>query len=227
MASHLGILKCCGVFLLLFFCSEADAQVAGYLGHRSVLGVELGVFPNLWQTLQNEQPIRINTQFGLQGERVVTRGLAIGGHVQGFVVGRPYATTSSAGRMQMQGLQIGLDIRAYTFARKGNVPPLGPFHRFGVSFVEYRVKDLDQQYYPDGRENLGHFQAALLSYTIGAQRVIADRFTISAGMRLSWMVAFSPATFPSLDTYIWDASVGRLRGFFGGQFVFGSGILLK
>lgn len=217
---------CCLLVLLCALCWPAMGQVSGYLGKKTVVGVEAGFFPNAWQMIQQEDPLAINLRLGFQAERIVSRQLSVGGHVAAFSTSAAYRVDSAAGRMRLLGQQIGVDFRAYSPVRRGNLPPLGPVHRFGIAYVFYQARDLNRRYFPDGRPDLGRYQAALIQYTLGTQRVWNDRYTTFAGLSFSWTIALSPGTFPDQDLYLWEKSVGRLRGFFGGQLVLGAGILL-
>lgn len=216
-------LICC-VFLLGGL--NLSAQVSGYLGKRTIVGIETRFFPNVWQTLSNDQPVRLNAQAGLQMERVLTRSLSAGIHVQALSSRTFYETAQGSGRIAISGQQFGIDIRSYTFRKRGNIPPLGPQHRFGLSFLRYQLRDLNLNYYPDGRRDLGTYQAAVLNYSLMTQRVYLDKYVLSTGVNFSWVIPFTPSGFPLTDSFLWDRSVSRLRGFFAGQLVVGIGVLL-
>lgn len=214
------------LWVILGTTSGSIGQVSGYLGKRTIVGLETSAFPNLWQSAFNDRPVALNLQTGLQAERILTRTLSVGASAQYFSTKSFYNTDVVSGNMSMRGYQIGIDLRAYSFQKNGNIPPLGAMHRFGISYLNYWLRDDNRRYFPDGRKALGRYEAALLSYTLAFQRVFLDRYVLTSGVRFSWTVALSPESFPDQDIYLWEKSMGRLRGFFGGQLVLGAGILL-
>lgn len=218
-----------GFFVLMMMIGTANwgfAQVSGYLGKRTIVGLETSVFPNLWQSAINDRPVALNLQAGLQAERILTRTLSVGASAQYFSAKSFYDTDVVSGNMSMRGYQVGIDLRAYAFQKNGNIPPLGVMHRFGVSYLSYWLRDDNRRYFSDGRKSLGRYEAALLSYTLASQRIFFDQYVLTTGVKFSWTVALSPESFPDQDIYLWEKSMGRLRGFFGGQLVLGVGILL-
>lgn len=213
--------------LLIMVCANlATGQVSGYLGKRTIVGVETRIFPNLWQSAFNDRPVALNLQAGFQAERILTRTLSAGVSWQYINTQSFYDTNGLSGNMSIRGHLVGIDLRAYSFQKNGNIPPLGVVHRFGLSYLTYWLSDDNRRYYPDGRKELGKYEAALLSYTLAAQRVFFDKYILTTGLGFSWTVALSPDSFPDQDIYLWERSMSRLRGFFGGQLVLGLGVLL-
>lgn len=214
------------VVLLMAAGNLAMGQVSGYMGKRTIVGLETRVFPNLFQSAFNDRPVALNLQAGLQAERILTRTLSAGVSWQYITTQSFYDTDAVSGNMSIQGHVVGIDLRAYTFQKNGNIPPLGPMHRFGVSYLTYWLTDDNRRYFPDGRKELGKYEAAILSYTLASQRVFWDKYVLTTGVSFSWAIALSPDSFPDQEIYLWEKSMGRLRGFFGGQLVLGVGILL-
>ncbi len=221
-----SLLKWLLLSVLLLTIVQVEAQVSGYLGKRTIVGMEMSAFPNVWQYVQGERPIRLHWQAGLQVERIVSRRISAGASWHFFSTPLAYSSDSLSGTIALQGSHVGLDFRTYPYKRQGNLPPIGTFHRAGVSFLHYRLVDNAQAYDPAKGRNLASYQGLLLTYTLGHQWVWADQFTTNVGVRMSWTAAFSPSTFPYQDQVLWERSFGRIRAFFGAQIVVGAGYLL-
>lgn len=205
----------------------AQAQVPGYLGYKTSLGLELSGFPNVWFRFQEDQPLRLNLQYGLAAERVLTRRISMDALWQRWSAEDRYTWNQRSGTMSLSGSMFTLGVRLYTTRRAGNLPPLGPFHRFSATWVNYRLIDQDRNFYPDQRWSMGSFEALALSYTLGMQRVLYDRVTVMGGLRVGWLEPLSEAPGPKQETYIWDRSMNRSRGFVSGQLVLGVGWLFQ
>ncbi|MDX2245309.1 MAG: hypothetical protein SF052_00930 [Bacteroidia bacterium] len=212
--------------MLLFICC-LPAQPPGYVGKRAILTFDTYTFPNFFLVLDENYPFRFNYRVGLSGEYVLSRRFSAGLTFNGFQTRTDYHFRGSYGFMRIDGSDVGIFMKSYTFRQRGNIAPIGPYQKLEVLYTRYRMTDLDQLFYPDGRTDLGRSSDLIVGISFGTQHVFGKRITYHWGLHSGWL-------FKGLDNHraipheqhLKDVSTTRLRGIFGFSINMGVGVLV-
>lgn len=219
--------------LLLFWLlamlngSSLWAQPPGYAGKRAILSFDTYSFPNLFLVVDESYPFRVNFRLGVSGEYVLSRRLSVGGLFNGYQTQTDYHFRGSYGLMRIEGSDVGLFLKSYTFRQRGNIAPIGPYQKLELLYTRYRMVDLDRLFYPDNRTDLGKSADIILSVTLGTQHVMANRITYHWGLHSGWLFKVLDSERESdHEQHLKDVSTTRLRGIFGFSINVGVGVLL-
>ncbi|MEO0469848.1 MAG: hypothetical protein AAF206_09530 [Bacteroidota bacterium] len=222
---------------LLLSAGILPAQVPGYLGRRTVIRLNLHSFPagspvvnalnsdtlSLGESLGE---LGLNLRFSLNAERVLSRRFSVGASLNQILTKTDYTFRGTSGDMRMVGVALGAHLHMYTFRTRGNIAPLGPYQKVGFHILRYQVRDLDEVFFPDGRRNLGNFTDLMISYSLGTQRIFADRFTWQVALEGAWVIKAFPQTLSEEDDFLYARSSSRLRRWFAINLQAGIGLLL-
>ncbi len=218
---------CFGLFFWGLF-SLVWAQVPGYEGKRNPLQLELQASPALadW-VFQPEGALAANLHLNLNYEHVISRRTAIGIDAGLFQTTQNFLFQNKTGSIRLQGASIGLFAKTYRFLRKGNIAPLGPYQKWEILYLPYRI-DNPETSFPNFGERRAYHDFAL-SFAVGTQRVFAEHFTYHLGVQTAWVFNL-PANAANrqgeMDQYINQIAARRLRGFFALNLHAGIGVLL-
>lgn len=215
-------------FFLLHLClfSTLFAQPPGYIGKRTPISVDVHLFPALGLIIQDDEPFQLNTRIGLQIEEVVSRNFSVGAQLSGLSTHTSYDFNGAQGRTQINALTAGLSGHFYTFRKRGNIAPIGPYQKVELMYLTYKMKDLDQEFYPDGREYLGSYSDLAISLTLGTQRIIHPNIIYHFGITGAWVFNAFTEPFSPEENYLKALSNRRLRGFLSLELNAGIGLIL-
>ncbi|MEM7659730.1 MAG: hypothetical protein AAF399_26690 [Bacteroidota bacterium] len=217
--------------LLLSFCCiwrYAPAQVPGYSGFRTLLQIEGNAFPAALQAIQGNG-LGVNLWPSLSIEHVISRRTSVGATSFWYDSQTRYDYEGRSGQVQLTGLAVGAFVRSYAFLRRGHMAPIGIFQQVELSYLRHQLTDVDQQFYSDGRPDLGRFPDIRLGISMGSQRILPPHFVLHWQVTGAWLFgAFAPIEplFPVEEVYLHRIATARLRGVFGLSIKGGIGILL-
>ncbi|MFK7972082.1 MAG: hypothetical protein AB8F95_17065 [Bacteroidia bacterium] len=191
-------------FFALIFClilaGNAIAQAPGYIGKRTI--VELGV--------TGAPSILYGIEEGLWGpdleciigaERVMSRRISLSVSAWAMSSRARYANPQlEGGFARVSALGLNGSIRFYHYRRSGVPAPVGPYHELGLGALQYRLRDLDGIYNPQGERRFGPYADGRIFYRLGTRSVIKDRFC--------WNIALELGTLFSLPQTNFRAQVG-------------------
>ena len=121
-----------GIVLMLGSSIFSFAQAPGYEGKRALLDISVDLSPAIRIASRRDLPPYIfNFQALVETEYTLNRKLSVGGHVHPLFAGVNYEGDNFEGRAQIRGMGIGFSTRLYSFQRKGNIAPLGPYKKTG------------------------------------------------------------------------------------------------
>ncbi len=211
--------------MISFLPLIVSAQVPGYLGKKTLLTADASLFPGFLYAQSTDVPIRLNTRVALVLDQVVSRkssmGLAGGYYHTQYL----YTSNNGMGNAEINGYSAAWNVKFYSFKRKGNIAPVGPYQQIELMYMRYQVRDLDRNFYPDRRENLGSYGDVAAGLTFGLRHIMFNRLTLHVGMQY----AFVFGAFRSGDAQqrsIQSLSINRLQGHFGLNYNTGLGLLL-
>lgn len=218
-----------GFGLLWFFAVlSVSAQVPGYEGKRNPISLEIHTSPALadW-VFQPEGMLRLNLRTSLRYEHVLSRRLAVGGQIGTFHSQQNFLFQNQTGDIALSGYGIGIFLKNYRFLRRGNIAPLGPYHKWGLLYLPYQLSNPTNSF-PDFGERR-QFHDIALSFGLGTQRVFAQKYTYQLGLETAWVLNL-PSNAANrrgeVDQYLNQIAARRLRGFFALNIEVGVGILL-
>ena len=210
---------------LLFMPFLLHAQAPGYLGKKTMLTADLNFFPGLSFAQAEDMPVPINTRTSIMLDQVVSRSSSIGLGAGYYHAQMRYTSTNGEGLARIDGYQAGLNTKFYTFRRKGNIAPLGPYQQLELMYLRYRITDIDRNFYPDQRSDLGAYGDFAAGLTFGLRHIFLNRLTLHVGMQYAFVFgAFQRGTQP--ERLAQRYAIDRLRGHFGVNYNAGLGILL-
>lgn len=174
-----------------------------------MLMLDAHLSPRLRPWLQQGAAPGVNARAGLLAERVLSRRLSAGGSLGLFGGGSTYDWNNAQGAMRLRGHTASLFCTTYSFSRKGNIAPIGPFQRWELLGIRYRLQDLDRRFYPDAREDLGAYYDLALSVTAGVQHAEGGRFFWSAGLQCAWLMGLYTLESSPEELYLRQQSYRR------------------
>ncbi|GAB4422472.1 MAG: hypothetical protein OHK0039_38550 [Bacteroidia bacterium] len=202
------------------------AQGPGYLGRHTLLGGDVHFFPSLSNLLDPEGASGLNGHAGLVLEQVIGRRLSLGASLHYAPTRMTYSYDSVAGVALMRGWTAGLRLRSYTFRRRGNIAPMGPYQQIELRYLGYRITDYDRRFYADGRSDLGFHSDWVLLAGLGTQRMAGERLCWRAGLQAGWVMNPRPNRSDPQEQYLRDRATDRWRGFWIINPEFGVSVLL-
>lgn len=214
------------LFLSLLYGISATAQPPGYVGKRAISSIETYSFPNLFLVIDEQYPLRINFRIGASAEYVMSRRFSWGTSASAYQTQTDYNFGGSWGFMGIEGYSVGFNAKFYTFHRRGNIAPIGPYQRIEVLYTSYGMTDLDRVFYADGRTDLGRSSDMIVGIEVGSQRVFGNRLTYHYALHAGWLLkVLDNRTTPRLQ-HLKDVATTRLRGLWGFSANVGIGVLL-
>ena len=127
---------------------------------------------------------------------------------------------------KIDGNTAALNIKFYSFSRRGNIAPLGPYQQIELSYLRYTLTDIDRRFYPNGRPNLGTYEDFAFSLTFGLRHIYFDRLSLDVGMQYAFILGVLDDSGNSQEALAIRLSRNRLRGHFGLNYHMGIGILI-
>lgn len=171
--------------------------------------LEAHVNPRLRPWLQQGAGPGLNVRAGALAERVLSRRLSAGGSLAFFRGESSYDWNNARGAMHLRGQTASLFCTTYSFSRKGNIAPIGPFQRWELLGIRYRLHDLDRRFYADARQDLGSYYDLAPSVTVGVQHVEGERFFWSAGLQCAWLMGLYTLESSPEELYLRQQSYRR------------------
>ncbi|MEM6628628.1 MAG: hypothetical protein AAF694_03105 [Bacteroidota bacterium] len=213
--------------LILGIPIQSWAQIPGYEGKRALIDLSVDLSPAIRIASRRDLPPYIfNVQALLEAEYTMNRKLSLGGHIQPLLAGVNYEVDNFEGRAQIRGMGIGLSARLYSFQRKGNIAPLGPYKKLEIFYVTYWMTDEDERFYQDGRTWLGRYHDLGVGLTLGDRRMLGDGLSIHYGIRFATIFGTLDGSRKPERAYLKDIATDRLQGYFFTNFHIGMGILI-
>jgi len=220
--------KC--IFLLLALLSLGNAartQVPGYLGKTTALDLSIDVSPALSVASDRDlPPYLFNLQVQLEFEKVLSRRYAVGIFTRPIIANVFYDNMGTEGKATIRGGTIGTSFRIYSFRRKGNIAPLGPYKKIEIMYANYWLTDTQRAYYADGRSWLGRYTDLGVGFTIGDRRMLSDVFAFHYGVRFATLLGMFRDEPNDQRVYFKNLATNRLQGQFFVNFHIGIGMLL-
>lgn len=159
--------------------SNLLAQCSGYLGKKNQVQFDNLSFPSL-----SDKKSLINMQVGLGVERVLSRSLSLG------VSGRLFATSlafkeANPGfdKLVISGWTGGLHLKHYSFFKKGNIAPIGPYQKIGIRYWESHFMDKFEPF-----QFKGSLRNLSVCVGLGSQRVIYKFITLHYGADFHYLL---------------------------------------
>ncbi len=212
-------------FFVLFVPFLLHAQAPGYLGKKTLLTADFNLFPGFSFAQTENLQIPINTRSSVMLDQVVSRSSSIGLGAGYYHAQMVYTTANSKGLAQIDGYQTGLNAKFYAFRRRGNIAPLGPYQQVELMYLRYRITDIDRNFYPDQRSNLGTYGDFAAGLTFGLRHIFLNRLTLHVGMQYAFVFgAFQRGN--AQERLARGYAIDRLRGHFSLNYNAGVGILL-
>ena len=204
------------------------AQVPGYEGKRALIDISLDISPAIRIASRRDlPPYLFNVQPLVEAEYTLSRKLSVGAHLRPLLAGVIYQRDNNIeGKALIRGMGMGVSARLYSFKRKGNIAPLGPYKELELFYVNYWMSDDDGLFYDDGRRWLGRYDDIGIGITLGERRMIGDGFSFHYGVRFATILGALDGGRSPDRTYLKDIATDRLQGFFFVNFHIGFGILL-
>jgi hypothetical protein len=214
--------------LWAFSLGGLPAQTPGYEGRLNPISLEMSVSPALadWIFQPEGQP-QVNLRGSLYYERVLSRRTSIGGSLGYLQARQNFLFQNQTGDIRIQSPAISLYAQTYRFLRRGNIAPLGPYQKWEVIYLPYRIDNPDNSF-PDFGE-AQRYHDFVVSFGLGTQRVFAKHFTYHLGLQTGWVLNV-PANTTNRGSealrYLNQITARRLRGFFALNVQLGLGLLL-
>lgn len=217
------------VLLSLFISTSLSLfpQAPGFAGKRALIAVEGYAFPSMRFIFTEERNFVLHSHLGVSTEYVLSRRFSTGILLNRLTTSFKYAYEGRVGTTGLSSTNIGIHIKGYTFLRRGNIAPIGPYQKIEIQYINYHITDRDQQFYPDGRKDLGEFREWVVTGTLGFQHVLPPRITYHWGIQGGWVLNIGQV-FPFSDEgrYLKSRATSQLRDHFALNIHLGLGILL-
>jgi len=167
------------VYITLFY--PLLAQSPGYLGKKNQVQFESLSFPSL-----SDKKSLINMQIGLGVERVLSRNLSIGASGRLFATSLALENPNPAyDKLLISGWTGGLNFKHYSFFKKGNIAPLGPYQKLALRYWDAKFMDKFEPF-----QLSGSFRTLSIGLGIGTERVIYKFITLHYGIDFHYMLPF-------------------------------------
>lgn len=206
------------ILLCIGLNSNLLAQSPGYLGKKHQVQFDNLSFPSL-----TDKKSLINMQVGLCVERVLSRNLCLGASGRLFATSLAFENANPAfDKIVISGWTGGLHLKHYSFFKKGNIAPIGPYQKVGIRYWESHFIDKFEPY-----QFNGDLRNISISAGIGSERVIYKFITIHYGMDFHYLIptVLSSRVKKGEDTII-PLVVNRLQKFSMVNLSFGLGFLV-
>jgi hypothetical protein len=200
-------------------------QAPGYLGKKALLTAEINAFPAFSFTQSESLPLSLNTRTGIVWDQVVSRSSSIGGGGGYYHSQMVYQSNNGAGMARINGYYASMNAKFYTFQRKGNIAPLGPYQQVELMYLRYRITDIDKNFYADRRSDLGTYGDFAAGLTFGLRHIMLDRLALHVGMQYAFVFGVFQNGDPQ-ERLARRYAIDRLRGHFSLNYHAGIGILL-
>jgi hypothetical protein len=188
----------------------------GYLGQRWITTLEGNGTFNLNQWLAGNRSLRTQARLGPSLEYVLGRRLSLQAGFTPFDIQTFYRLDQRSGVLHLDGQLYEASLRAYSFIRRGNLAPIGPYHRLSLMLLRHRVTDLDQNLFPAPRAALGIYYDLAIAYAFGTQWICWDRVVFDVSLQAGWPLNLGRYP-PSGDAeaFLQETLTARLRRFLG------------
>lgn len=217
------------LFLTFLACQTLIAQVPGYEGKLWPIHLDFNLSPAVadW-VFQPEGKLELNWRAGLEVDRVISRRISLGANYSIFRSRQNFLYQNQTGFLDLGGQAIGLQLKNYRFLRRGNLAPLGPYQKWEIQYLRYRLTDPRDEF-PRPLDEDRLTQDLAVSFTLGTQRMIGDYFTYHIGIQTAFVVNLggeNARRMPDPIPYLNQIAIRRLRGIFAVNLNAGIGVLL-
>ncbi|MEL6650021.1 MAG: hypothetical protein AAFQ87_04365 [Bacteroidota bacterium] len=215
--------------LMLLAYGTLSAQIPGYQGKRWPISIDVNLSPALadW-VFQPEGQLELNWRAGIEADHVISRRLSAGANVGLFSTRQNFLRGSQTGFLDLDGQYYGLQLKHYRFLRRGNIAPLGPYQRWEVQYLRYRLSDPRNEF-PNPLDEDRITQDLAVSFTLGTQRMLGEHFTYHIGIQTAFVLnltgEFARRNGPQ-QAYLNQIAIRRLRGMYALNLNAGIGVLL-
>jgi hypothetical protein len=212
------------LILLVLQTSLLTAQVPGYLGRKTLIGIGIQISPSLISRDLSVSPIHFQER--IEVSRVLSRNFALGISLNSIHSALNYSWHGKQGVAGIAGMAAGLNVQVYHFARGGNIAPIGPFEKLEILYVGYRMRDRDGNFFSDGRENLGSYSDLAIGLTLGTRRILSGSIFYSGGLQFAYATGWFNQSGNPDELELKRLSSSLLKGYFAVNLSLGIGILL-
>ena len=209
-----------------FLTIALHAQIPGYIGKKTPVSFDLHLFPTLGKYILREENLSLNLRTALGIERVISRQASIGVSLNHFTTSTTYEFDARTGNMQLDGWMIGANFRSYRFYSRGNIAPIGMYLKPQFHILSYQLVDMDHNFYPDRRSDLGKYIDLCLGLTYGTQRMITNHIFYNIGFEGAWLINVFNQQSTNEGQYLKQRASTRLREFLALTVQGGLGLLL-
>lgn len=210
---------------LLLLPQLLAAQTPGYLGKKTLLSTDINLFPGLFFPPDKSVPIPLNTRITLMLDQTVSRSSSIGVGAGYYHAQMAYETDNGEGLANIDGYLSSLNVKFYSFRRKGNIAPLGPYQQVELMYLRYQITDIDKNFYADRRSDLGTYSDFAAGLTFGLRHIVLNRFTVHVGMQYAFVFG-AIQNGNQAERQARRLAIERLRGHFAINYNAGIGFLL-
>ena len=201
------------------------AQTPGYLGMRHSIMGEISAMPSVF-----EKNSTINTTFSGRYQFILSRNITVGAMYNSFSTQMGYLSpfTQRAGRANLTGWGLGMNVRWFNFFKLGVIAPLGPYQQFELLYSQYNITDRFGRYFPAPNniigKPLGAKRQISVGFAIGMQRIVYKYITFHYGIKTAYVL---PLDLDKVtDTYIDKTASRRMRNFSAIMVTGGIGVLI-
>lgn len=215
------------LLILCIACISLFGQTPGYVGKKNVLSVSVSTLPAIRYMNQDESnQLVFNLRTELLLEHVISRQHALELPFAYLQTRTPYSFQGREGIAQLSFYSAGATFKRYSFKGIGNIAPLGGYLQAKMYYAYTEIEDLDRQFYPDQRTDLGNYQGIGIEGGIGFQRIFGRIFTLQTGLRIGTVLGIDNSEKTVGEAEIADLVSTRLQGHLLFNLQFGLGILL-
>jgi len=217
------------LFLSFLACQTLIAQVPGYEGRLWPIQLDVNLSPAVadWG-FQPEGKLELNWRLGLEIDRVISRRISLGANASFFRSRQNFLFQGQTGFLDLNGHTLGLQLKNYRYLRRGNLAPLGPYQKWELQYLSYRVFDHADEF-PVPLEEDRIIRDLAASFTLGTRRMLGDHFTYHIGIQTAFVLNLNGENarrMPEPAPYLNQIAIRRLRGIFAVNLNAGIGVLL-
>ncbi|MEM6346453.1 MAG: hypothetical protein AAF927_21365 [Bacteroidota bacterium] len=216
------------IFIILGASQTLMAQVPGYEGRLWPIHLDVNLSPALadW-VFQPEGKLELNWRIGLEVDRVLSRRISLGANASVLQSRQNFLYQGQTGFLDLNGHTLGIQLKNYRFLRRGNLAPLGPYQKWELQYLSYRIYDPREEFPVPVEDQRVRDLAA--SFTLGTRRMLGEHFTYHIGIQTAFVLNLTGENarrMPDPIPYLNQIAIRRLRGIFAVNLNAGIGVLL-
>ena len=205
---------------------SSPAWSQGYLGERLILRLQGSGSFNLSQVLVGQQ-VRVQGAPALGAEFVFSRRLSLQSSLAPYRIQTFYQYEGNSGLLGLQGQTLDLSLKFYSYLRRGNLAPVGPYQAFSLITLRQVANDPERNHSPDDRAALGIYYDLALAFSLGNQWIIQDRLAIDLSLQAGWPLNWQRGMVGTdREKFLLDLMASRMRRFLLLNAQIGIGLLI-